>query len=183
MRAAGVLGDVEVLKVGHHGSDTSTSADFLNAITPEDAVISVGAENDYGHPDSDTLGRLGAVGVTVHRTDEDGTVVLTSDCATYSLATGGESVPTPTPTPPTPRPAAIATATPTATPTKTPTPEPTQTANCHPSYPDVCLCPNCGDYDCAGGSGNGPNYVSGPVRVLPPDPFDLDRDGDGWGCQ
>jgi len=56
-------------------------------------------------------------------------------------------------------------------------------ANCAPSYPDVCLCPNCGDYDCAGGSGNGPNYVSGPIRVLPPDPFDLDRDGDGWGCE
>lgn len=55
--------------------------------------------------------------------------------------------------------------------------------NCHPSYPDVCLATNAGDYDCAGGSGNGPNYVRGPIRVLPPDPFGLDRDGDGIGCE
>ena len=58
-----------------------------------------------------------------------------------------------------------------------------QTNNCHPSYPDVCLQSNAGDYDCAGGSGNGPNYVSGPITVLPPDPFDLDRDGDGVRCE
>ncbi len=39
-----------------------------------------------------------------------------------------------------------------------------------------------GDYDCEGGSGNGPNYVAGPIRVLPPDPFGLDGNHDGWGC-
>ena len=55
--------------------------------------------------------------------------------------------------------------------------------NCHPSYPDVCLAINKGDYDCAGGSGNGPNYVKGPIKVLPPDPFGLDGDGDGIGCE
>lgn len=54
---------------------------------------------------------------------------------------------------------------------------------CDPSYPDVCLRTGIGDYDCAGGSGNGPNYVQGPVRVLRPDPFGLDADGDGTGCQ
>jgi hypothetical protein len=47
---------------------------------------------------------------------------------------------------------------------------------------DVCLHDGIGDYDCAGGTGDGPNYVRGPIRVLPPDPFDLDRDGDGTGC-
>ena len=65
-------------------------------------------------------------------------------------------------------------------------PSPTTTApqrDCDPSYPDVCLDPDAGDYDCAGGSGNGPAYVEGPVRVRPPDPFDLDREGDGWGCE
>jgi hypothetical protein len=56
-------------------------------------------------------------------------------------------------------------------------------AGCDPSYPDVCLHDGIGDYDCAGGRGNGPNYVRGPLRVLPPDPFDLDRDGNGTGCQ
>jgi PASTA domain len=65
-----------------------------------------------------------------------------------------------------------------------PPPPPTTSApkNCDPAYPDVCLHDGIGDYDCAGGSGNGPNYVDGPIRVLSPDPFDLDRDGDGTGC-
>jgi hypothetical protein len=71
-------------------------------------------------------------------------------------------------------------------PPPTTAPPPPTTApqrDCHPSYPDVCLDPDAVDYDCAGGSGNGPAYVEGPVRVLPPDPFDLDREGDGWGCE
>ena len=55
--------------------------------------------------------------------------------------------------------------------------------NCDPAYPDVCLHDGIGDYDCAGGSGNGPNYVSGPIRVRSPDPFRLDADGDGVGCE
>src|SRR6266511_355332 len=42
--------------------------------------------------------------------------------------------------------------------------------NCDPAYPDACLHDGIGDYDCAGGSGNGPNYVRGPIRVRPPDP-------------
>jgi hypothetical protein len=50
-----------------------------------------------------------------------------------------------------------------------------------PSYPDVCLDPDAVDYDCAGGSGDGPEYVEGQIRVRAPDPCDLDRDGDGWG--
>lgn len=53
---------------------------------------------------------------------------------------------------------------------------------CNPYYPSVCLDKQ-GDYDCASGSGNGPNYVSGPITVLPPDPYGLDRDGDGIGCE
>lgn len=52
---------------------------------------------------------------------------------------------------------------------------------CHPSY-SGCLNPKASDYDCAGGSGNGP-YYTGRVRVLGPDVFGLDRDGDGWGCE
>jgi hypothetical protein len=70
--------------------------------------------------------------------------------------------------------------------TTAPPPPPPPTApprNCDPSYPDVCLDPNASDYDCAGGSGNGPKYVEGPIQVRPPDPFDLDRDGDGVGCE
>lgn len=61
--------------------------------------------------------------------------------------------------------------------TKPLAPEP----QCHPNY-SGCLKVNAGDYDCAGGSGNGPNYT-GPVQVYGADPFDLDRDNDGWGCE
>lgn len=64
-----------------------------------------------------------------------------------------------------------------------PAPPPPPAPSCDPSYPDVCLDPAVEDYDCAGGSGNGPGYVEGPIRVLPPDPFDLDREGDGVGCE
>lgn len=52
---------------------------------------------------------------------------------------------------------------------------------CHPSY-SGCLNPNASDYDCSGGSGNGPLYT-GKVQVLGYDEYDLDRDGDGWGCE
>ena len=50
-------------------------------------------------------------------------------------------------------------------------------------YVGVCLKQGIGDYDCAGGSGNGPNYIAGPFRVVGYDEFDLDRDGDGMGCE
>lgn len=60
---------------------------------------------------------------------------------------------------------------------------PPSTPNCHPSYVGVCLKVGAGDYDCAGGSGDGPNYVEGPVTVVGPDEFRLDGDGDGIGCE
>ena len=53
---------------------------------------------------------------------------------------------------------------------------------CHPSYKGACLDPNASDYDCAGGGGNGPKYVTGPVRVVGPDVFHLDGNGDGIAC-
>jgi endonuclease YncB( thermonuclease family) len=61
-------------------------------------------------------------------------------------------------------------------------PPPTTASNCHPSYEGACLDPGSSDYDCAGGSGNGPDYT-GPVRVVGPDDFGLDADGDGVGCE
>lgn len=53
---------------------------------------------------------------------------------------------------------------------------------CHPSYEEQCV-PMASDVDCAGGSGNGPAYVRGRVRVVGPDVYGLDRDGDGWACE
>lgn len=69
-------GPVTVLKVGHHGSNTSTTPLFLNRFRPEIAVISVG-ENSYGHPTPQTVRRLKTVGAEVFRTDEDGDVIVT----------------------------------------------------------------------------------------------------------
>ncbi len=63
------------------------------------------------------------------------------------------------------------------TPVITAAPQP----QCHPSYTGACLDPNASDYDCIGGSGNGPLYT-GRVNVVGPDVFDLDRDHDGIGC-
>ncbi|WP_084812484.1 excalibur calcium-binding domain-containing protein [Jannaschia sp. CCS1] len=54
---------------------------------------------------------------------------------------------------------------------------------CHSSYVNVCISPTGGDVDCAGGNGNGPRYVRGPVRVVGPDTYRLDRDGDGIACE
>jgi competence protein ComEC len=69
----------DVLKVGHHGSNTSTTAQFLKAVSPKYAVISVGTGNDYGHPGQWLLKRLNNARVQVFRTDQCGTVVATSD--------------------------------------------------------------------------------------------------------
>ena len=68
-----------VLKVGHHGGETSTSEEFLRAVAPEYAVISVGKNNGYGHPSEGVLGRLKDAGVELYRTDLQGTVICTSD--------------------------------------------------------------------------------------------------------
>lgn len=64
----------EILKVAHHGSKTSSTDAFLKAVNPKIAVISVGRDNSYGHPNADVIKRLEAVGATVRRTDEGGEV-------------------------------------------------------------------------------------------------------------
>ena len=69
----------DVLKVGHHGSNSSTSQNFFNAVNPKYAVISVGKDNDYGHPKKTVINRLKTKNVAVYRTDESGTIVLESD--------------------------------------------------------------------------------------------------------
>lgn len=68
-----------VLKVGHHGSNTSSSEPFLRAVAPRYAVISVGADNSFGHPKKEVLDRLAALSVPVLRTDEQGAIVFHTD--------------------------------------------------------------------------------------------------------
>lgn len=70
------IGDVDVIKVGHHGSKTSSNKDFIRAITPEYAVITCGTENKYGHPNKETLETLEALKVAVYRTDEMGDIIF-----------------------------------------------------------------------------------------------------------
>ena len=69
----------DVLKVAHHGSSDSTFEKFLDAVSPAIAVISVGRGNDYGHPNQALLDRLTERGITIYRTDEDGTISLLLD--------------------------------------------------------------------------------------------------------
>lgn len=76
-----------VLKVGHHGSDTSTCYPFLRAVMPQYAVISVGIGNSYGHPNVDTLSKLRDAGAVVFRTDLQGDIFCTSDGKTVSFET------------------------------------------------------------------------------------------------
>ena len=76
--SSGTVITADVLKVAHHGSKYSSSASFLDAVKPELAIISVGP-NSYGHPAQETLDRLAAAGASAFRTDQWGTLVITSD--------------------------------------------------------------------------------------------------------
>lgn len=86
MLEAGLDLSATVLKVGHHGSSTSTSYRFLYEVMPKYAVISVGKDNSYGHPHEEVLSRLHDAEVTVYRTDELGDIECTSDGKTVTFS-------------------------------------------------------------------------------------------------
>lgn len=69
----------DVLKIGHHGSDSSTTQAFLDKVSPKYAVVSVGVDNSYGHPHKGTMDRLKSKNISVYRTDESGTIIATSN--------------------------------------------------------------------------------------------------------
>ena len=145
MLSAGVLQDIDLLKVGHHGSRTSTSQAFLDVVQPEVGVISAGFDSQYGHPHVEVVNRLNLEGVQIFETDtteaHDDTLKMTSDCQTYEIdgqafipgsksgSPGTENAsPTATPSPsPTPIPTPSPTVVPTPIPTPTATPAPTPT--------------------------------------------------------
>lgn len=77
----------DVLKVGHHGSSTSSSEEFLKQVQPQYAIIMVGEDNSYGLPTQETIDKLNTIGSTIYRTDENGTIQLTSDGNTIEIKT------------------------------------------------------------------------------------------------
>ena len=77
--------DVEILKVGHHGSRTASSRDFLTATSPEVAIYMAGKGNSYGHPHQETITALTEVGAEIYGTDIHGTIVVTTDGKAYTL--------------------------------------------------------------------------------------------------
>ena len=78
-----------LLQVAHHGSRYSTGDMFLDRVSPDIAVISVGRDNGYGHPSQDTMGRLQSHGIDIYRTDLDGTVSVTSDGTSWAVTSYG----------------------------------------------------------------------------------------------
>lgn len=87
MLSAGARLNATVLKVGHHGSNSSSTQAFLRAVSPRYALISVGRGNDYGHPTSAVLSRLESIGAQILRTDQSGSVTFTSDGVTLHFST------------------------------------------------------------------------------------------------
>jgi competence protein ComEC len=80
----------DVLKVAHHGSSTSSGDEFLAAVNPQAAIISVGVDNDYGHPSADVLAALGRIGARVFRTDREGTIVVSTDGTRITISADGQ---------------------------------------------------------------------------------------------
>jgi competence protein ComEC len=103
----------QILKVGHHGSSTSTSQAFLSAVSPTYGIISCGLNNKYGHPTQQTIDFLATNNIITYRTDVYGTVIFSLNSAT--------SAPSPPPTP-------------TPSPSSSPSPSPTPTSTANPSY-------------------------------------------------
>jgi beta-lactamase superfamily II metal-dependent hydrolase len=93
MLRSGLPLEAEILKVAHHGSDSSSSAEFLSAVAPDDAIISVGP-NQYGHPRSEVLQRLAGLGAGIYRTDLDGTVTITTDGVGWTVTLQNEHIAT-----------------------------------------------------------------------------------------
>jgi competence protein ComEC len=80
----------DILKVGHHGSRTSSTPSFIDAVRPRLALVSVGTGNTYGHPHDETLRGIAASGATVLRTDREGTIVIRTDGRRIDVQTGDE---------------------------------------------------------------------------------------------
>ena len=75
----------DILKVGHHGSSSSTTSEFLDKVDPSIAIISCGKDNKFGHPHAEVVERINAKGITTYRTDEVGSIIYKTDGKTFTL--------------------------------------------------------------------------------------------------
>ncbi|MGI2328672.1 MBL fold metallo-hydrolase [Planococcus sp. YIM B11945] len=83
---SGMKLDADILHLGHHGSNTSTSNAFLKAVSPEVAIYSAGADNSYGHPHAEVIAAAENAGANVFGTDVNGTIIVETDGKTYSVS-------------------------------------------------------------------------------------------------
>lgn len=74
-----------ILKAGHHGSNTSSSLDFLQAVQPDITILSYGEDNSFGHPHKQVLNNLNKIGTTIYSTAEDGTIIISTDGLDYDI--------------------------------------------------------------------------------------------------
>lgn len=163
--------DAEILKVAHHGSNTGTSGDFIEAVSPQDAILSYG-ENSYGHPHKEVVNDLLLYDVNLYSTYEQGTITVNSVGNSYIINTNPVQWENPKPQPqPEPKP------TPEPVPAPKPSPEP---------QPDV----NSGTYVIPGAPTSFQNctemrkyYPSGVRSGHPAYAPKHDRDKDGWACE
>jgi competence protein ComEC len=182
----------DVLLVGHHGSKSSTTQAFLDAVNPSCAVIQVGKNNNYDHPTAEVLKRLSDKGINTYRNDEQGNIIFTSNGKDIAVNQGdgkcvkvekkSEPVAAPIISTPTPEPTVAPTQTPepTAVPTQTPKPTavPTQTpkpTTAPKQQESNVYYQNCSAVKAAGAA---PIYEGEPGYSRK-----LDRDGDGVACE
>ena len=87
MLSRGINLQAQILQVGHHGANTSSTEQFLQAVNPEVAIYSAGVENQYGHPNIETVTRIESSGALLYGTDVHGTIMVETDGKTYSVHT------------------------------------------------------------------------------------------------
>jgi competence protein ComEC len=85
MLEIGKAGEVDILKVPHHGSKNGLTSEMLNIFKPNSAIISSGMTNQWGHPNKETLDILGATGTKIYRTDQMGEITIVTDGQSYQV--------------------------------------------------------------------------------------------------
>jgi len=93
MLTAGIVPDVDILKVGHHGSRTASSMQFLESAEPGYAIYMAGQGNSYGHPHEETITNLCEIGAEIYGTDVHGTIIITTDGVTYNVTPSNNAPP------------------------------------------------------------------------------------------